>query len=281
MAVTGVVDRDLDRIRLPRWGRVAPVDGVVPWLVLDDADLPVEPVLVFLRDFVARGNRPGSVRSYAFGLLRWWLRVVGVEWDRATSAEVRDLVLWLRSATKPQAAGRTNSSATAGTVNAVTGKRYLDDSYAPRTVRHSNAVVGNFYEFWIDAGAGPLLNPVARQRVNGRRSNVYHNPLQPFRPEAADGWRRAVARPVRCVAVSPGSGPVGVGGEQRRPGSGAPRRTGLRSGLGEQLIRVSRKGSGAEQWLPANPDAFVWLRLYFADVGTPGLEQPIWSTLLV
>lgn len=31
--------------------------------------------------------------------------------------------------------------------------------------------------------------------------------------------------------------------------------------------------------MPANPDAFVWLRLYFADVGTPGLEQPIWSTL--
>ena len=72
MAVTGVVDRDLDRIRLPRWGRVAPADGVVPWLVLDDVGLPVEPVQVFLRDFVARGNRPGSVRSYAFGLLRWW-----------------------------------------------------------------------------------------------------------------------------------------------------------------------------------------------------------------
>ena len=196
MAVTGVVDRDLDRIRLPRWGRVAPADGVVPWLVLDDVGLPVEPVRVFLRDFVARGNRPGSVRSYAFGLLRWWrwLRVVGVEWDRATSDEVRDLVLWLRSATKPQAASRTNSSATAGTVNAVTGKRHLDDSYAPRTVRHSNAVVGSFYEFWIDAGAGPLLNPVTRQRANGRRSNVYHNPLQPFRPEGRLRYNPKVPR---------------------------------------------------------------------------------------
>jgi integrase len=39
---------------------------------------------------------------------------------------------------------------------------------------------------------------------------------------------------------------------------------GLRGGdldWGDQLIRVRRKGSGAEQWLPASPEAFVWLRL--------------------
>ena len=32
--------------------------------------------------------------------------------------------------------------------------------------------------------------------------------------------------------------------------------------IGNQLIGVIRKGSGALQWLPASPDAFVWLRLY-------------------
>ena len=49
---------------------------------------------------------------------------------------------------------------------------------------------------------------------------------------------------------------------------------------GEQLIQVRRKGSGAVQWLPASPDAFVWLRLYLADLATP-LESnaPVWWTL--
>jgi integrase len=49
---------------------------------------------------------------------------------------------------------------------------------------------------------------------------------------------------------------------------------------GEQLVRVVRKGSRAEQWLPASPDAFVWLRLYLADLGEQLMsEDPIWWTL--
>src|SRR5690606_22308349 len=40
------------------------------------------------------------------------------------------------------------------------------------------------------------------------------------------------------------------------------------------------KGSGAEQWLPGSAEAFVWLRLYLAGLGTtlaPG--EPVWWTL--
>ena len=76
----------LTSVRLPRWGRVVAADGVVPWLVVDaDGDV-VEPIQRFLRDFVARGNRIGSVRSYAYVLLRWWrwLVAIGVDWDKAT-----------------------------------------------------------------------------------------------------------------------------------------------------------------------------------------------------
>jgi len=65
-----------------------------------------------------------------------WLAAVGVDWDKATSAEVRDFVLWLGQAAKPRSSPRTASAATAGTVNAVTRKRYLGDQYEPRTVRH-------------------------------------------------------------------------------------------------------------------------------------------------
>jgi len=68
----GFVERDVTSIRLPQWGRVVEGEGVVPWLVVDPDGEAVEPVQRFLRDFVARGSRPGSVRSYAYDLLRWW-----------------------------------------------------------------------------------------------------------------------------------------------------------------------------------------------------------------
>ena len=71
MALSDALERDLASIRLPRWGRVVAVEGVMPWLVVDPAGDAVEPIQRFLRDFVARGNRIGSVRSYAYCLLRW------------------------------------------------------------------------------------------------------------------------------------------------------------------------------------------------------------------
>lgn len=64
--------RDLDSVRLPRWGKVAPSAGVVPWVVIGPDGAPVQPVQEFLRDFVAQGNAAGSVRSYAYALIRWW-----------------------------------------------------------------------------------------------------------------------------------------------------------------------------------------------------------------
>jgi len=64
------VERDVGSVRLSRWGRVVAADGVVAWLVVDPAGVVVEPVRRFLTDFVVRDNRPGSVRSYAYGLLR-------------------------------------------------------------------------------------------------------------------------------------------------------------------------------------------------------------------
>jgi integrase/recombinase XerD len=288
------VEQDLGSIRLPRWGRVVGPGGVVPWLVVDPAEESVEPVRRFLRDFVAQGNRRGSVRSYAYDLLRWWrwLRVIEVEWDRATSAEVRDFVLWLDQAVKLRNSARTASVATAGTVNPVTGKAYLDDRYKVRTIRHSNAVLRCFYEFWIELGEGPLVNPVRLRRVNGRRPHEHHNPLEAFRPEGRilynpklpkrrprampdERWKELFGalgsnrdRAILALAISCAARAaelLGMGG--------------VDLDWGEQLIRVFRKGTGAEQWLPASPDAFVWIRLYLADLGEIDLNQPLWWTL--
>jgi integrase/recombinase XerD len=292
------VERDVGSIVVPRWGKVVSADGLVPWLVVGPDGVPVDPVRRFLADFVARGNSPGSVRSYAYGLLRWWrwLLAVGVEWDRASPAEVRDLVLWLRQASKPRRAGRTVSAATAGRVNPVTRKPHLGDAYEPRTIRHSNAVVRSFYEFWIEgAGGGPLVNPVQldRRGRRGVRPNAHHNPLEPFRAEGRirynpkiprrrprempeERWRDLFAglrsnrdRALLALAVS--------------NGARAGELLGLRLAdidWGNQLVRVYRKGTGAAQWLPASPEAFTWLRLYLADLGVPlEADDPAWQML--
>jgi len=65
------VERDLASIRLGAGARWSKVTGVA--LAGGGADgVPVEPIRRFLRDFVVQGNRSGSVRSYGYGLLRWW-----------------------------------------------------------------------------------------------------------------------------------------------------------------------------------------------------------------
>jgi integrase/recombinase XerD len=234
------------------------------------------------------------VYSYAYALLRWWrwLQAVGVAWDKATPAEVRDLVLWLKQAAKPRRSPRTASAATAGTVNPITRKQYLDDKYKPNTTRHSNAVVRSFYEFWIELGDGPLINPVPLDR-RGRRPNAHHNPLDPFRPEGKirynpklpkrrprempeDRWRELFAglssnrdRAILALGISNGGRASELLGVR-----------GVDLDWGDQLVRVVRKGTKAEQWLSASPDAFVWIRLYLADLGAPlDPNEPLWWTL--
>jgi integrase len=289
------VERDVRTIRLPRWGRVVEVDDAVRWAVIGEDGQPVEPIRRFLSDFIARDNRPGSVRSYAFVLLRWWrwLNAVGVQWDKATPAEARDLVLWLGYATKPRRSKRTASAVTAGTVNRVTRKRELDDHYQPRTIRHNNAVVRSFYEYWIDQWQGPLINPVRLDRVRGRRPNAHHNPLEPFRAEGRLRYNPRLPKPTpRAVPDQRWHELFGKLRSNRdrallsiaiSNGARAAELLGVRSidvDWGEQLIQVHRKGSGVPQCLPASAESFVWLRLYLHDLGDPLQPQdPLWWTL--
>jgi integrase/recombinase XerD len=272
-------DRTLDGIVLPRWGRVEPSDGPIPWTVVTGEGTELVVVHQYLREVVARGGSPLSTRSYAYDLLRWWrwLIAVGVQWDRATSTDVKDYVLWMRSATKPRRYKRTLSAATAGTINPLTHKRYLDDHYRARTIRHSNAVLRDFYAYWISAGEGPLLNPVRIDHRSSGRPHAGHNPLQPFRAEgrlaynpklpkqqpralADERWLEVFSalrsnrdRALLSLTVSSAARSAEIVGLHLSDVD-----------WGEQLIRVHRKGSRAPQWLPAGRDSFVWLRLYLA-----------------
>ena len=293
MMLDGVV-RDVDVIRLPRWGRVARTGGPVPWVVVDSDGVLVEPVARFLRDFVARGNAAGSVRSYCYALYRWWrfLRAIGAQWDRVTSVEVRDFVLWLQRAVIARQAPRCRSAKTAGRVNLVTRKQYPGDRYQARTVRHSNAVLRSFYDYWIELGAGPLVNPVPRQPARGVRPNAHHNPLEPYRAEGRLRYNPPV--PKRRPRAMPDERWTDLFGVMRcnrdrallalavSTAARANELLGIRGAdvdWGEQLVRVRRKGSGAQQWLPASPDAFVWLRLYLAEVGEFAADEPLWLTV--
>ncbi len=286
--------RDLEVQRVDRRGSVGPGSSGVAWLVYDDTGDAIEPIAEFLRDFAARGNSRGSVRSYAFALLRWWrwLDAVGIDWDRATPAEVRDLTLWLQLHPKPRRAPRTTSATTAGTVNQVTGKRYLDDHYAARTIRHSNAVISAFYEFFGDQGLGPVVNPVVRDHRGQGRANAHHNPMERFRHEGRVRYNPKVPRrrPRALDDDAWGSLFDGLGSNRDRAllalavsnGARAAEILGLRGcdvDWGNQQVRVIRKGTRAEQWLPGSNEAFVWLRLYLAEVGGVDPADPLWVTL--
>lgn len=276
---------------LPRWGSVVE-DSRIGWQVVDDHGVVVGPIRCYLVELTARGCRSGSVRSYAYDLLRWWrwLRRVDIGWERATSAEVRDYVLWLQSARKPGASKRTASAQTAGSVNPITRKAHLGDRYQPRTVRHALAVLRSFYVYEAGLGAGPVVNPA--ERASKTRPNSHHDPMEPFRREgrvlynppipqrrprtlSEEQWRDVFTslrshrdRALLALALSNGA----------RAGELLGLR-GVDIDWGEQLVRVVRKGSRAEQWLPASAEAFIWLRLYLAELGPLDPNQPLWWTL--
>jgi hypothetical protein len=66
------LDRVIEVINPPRWGRVIRASGIGPFQLVDDARRPVEPARRFLRDLVAQGCSAATIRSYAYALLRWW-----------------------------------------------------------------------------------------------------------------------------------------------------------------------------------------------------------------
>lgn len=270
----GVCERDLSALVVPSVGRlVATGDRYEPFRLLGQDEVRVEPVTAFFRDLLAAGRAEATVRSYGMDLLRWFrfLWALDVPWDRATRIEARDFSRWLRS-------GREGGS------------------YAPSVRAHSETVLRCFYDFHLEVGGGPLINPFPLDRSRrGGRAHAHHNPMEPYRHE-----RGGLYRP-RVPSRVPRSIPDEVFNEifTRLP-SNRDRAlvafyvsTGARASEllaatvggvdpGRQLITVVRKGTGELQQLPASSDAFVWLRLYqveMEDLIPTGRRQPLWWTL--
>jgi site-specific recombinase XerD len=242
-------------------------------------------------------------------VLRWFRFLWAIEcpWGQATRVEARDYCRWIQMVGKPARPERCGDAGEGvepqslrsvgkpvpGTPNPVTSKPSPARGYAPATVLHCETVLRGFYQFHLEVGTGPMVNPFPLARVG--RAHAHHNPMDQFRRE-----RSGLFRP-RLVQRRPRRIPDEMFNElftQLRShrdralvafwistGTRASELLGvLCSGAdpGQQLITVIRKGSRALQQLPASPDAFVWLRLYqqqMFGLVSAGPDDPLWWTL--
>lgn len=315
MIDSGEPSRDLLALVVPPWGTLqACEDPFAPYRLLDDAGRVVEPVAAFFGELQACGRSASTQRSYGLALLRWFRFLAGVEvaWDQVTRVEARDFCRWVQIADKPvhphwrrpgpptSSSSSSSSSLTSSrrqvSPNPVTGKAGPGAGYAPATAAHTETVVRGFYEFHLQAGSGPMVNPFPlTRRRGGGRANAHRGPMEPFRNERSGLYRpRLVARPPRQIPDSRFDELFARLGSHRdralvafwiSTGARASELLGatcVDADPGQQLITVVRKGSRALQQLPASPDAFVWLRLYQAqlqDLAPVTGDHPLWWTL--
>ena len=310
MVASEELSRNLITLAVPQHGALrASGDPFEPFQLLDATGRVIGPAAAFLRELQACGRPATTQRSYGLALLRWFrfLRAIEVPWDQATRAEARDFCRWIQVAAKPvrphwrhagEAAPESWPAAVKvpATPNPVTGKTAPAPTYAPATAAHNETVLRGFYEFHLQAGSGPIVNPfpLSRQRRGGR-ANAHHNPMEPHRNERVGLYRpRLVQRMPRQIPDErfdelftrlPSHRDRALVALWVSTGARASELLGATCGdidPGRQLITVIRKGSRALQQLPASSDAFVWLRLFQAQMQglVPlGGDQPLWWTL--
>ena len=300
--------RELSGLVVPQRGSVeATGDLFVPYRLVDAAGAVVVPVAVFFAELAACGRPATTQRSYGMDLLRWFRFVwaLGLDWDQVTRGEARDFCRWLQVGAKPtrthwrypdgDPAGSGKARAAAVT-NVVTGKRSRGERYEAATAAHCESVLRAFYDFHLEAGTGPMVNPfpLSRHRRAGR-VDAHHNPMEPFTGQRSGRYRpKLVAGTPRCIPDERFDALFAQLGSHRdralvafwvSTGARASGLLGVRVAdvdPGQQLITVIRKGTRALQPLPASPDAFVWLRLYQAQLGElvpVGRDEPLWWTL--
>ncbi|MGW1614622.1 tyrosine-type recombinase/integrase [Streptomyces sp. NPDC002285] len=287
-----------------------------PYHLINPAGAVEEPVALYFAEMQAAQRPAKTIRSYGMDLLRWYrfLWAVGIEWDRAERADARDFARWLRLVDKPmrvhwrhvddasRAAGVVPVipgalRAGAGEVNQVTGKPSPGRKFAASTRAHNETVVRTFYDFHLEAGNGPIINPfpLHRSRASGR-AHAHHNPMEEFRKERVGRYRPTVPKriPRRIPDEKFNALFAGLRSHRDRALLAFWVSSGVRSEElltcrecdpipGDQVISVIRKGTRDQQLVPASPDAFVWLRLCQEEAWAKGVPRgrrfPLWWTL--
>lgn len=302
---------DLSQLVIPQDGALqATGDLFEPYRLVDASGAPIASAAAYFAELAACGRPATTQRSYGTDLLRWfrflWARET--DWDQATRAEARDFCRWLGVAAKPvrphwrhreDAASPSTPPAprlAPGSPNALTGKRSVGLRYSAATVLHSESVLRAFYDFHLEGGTGPMVNPFPLSRGRrGGRADAHHNPLDPFAGTRRGRYRpKVVTRAPRCIPDARFDEVFAqLGSHRDRALVALWVSTGVRASEllgaavgdvdpGQQLITVIRKGTRAIQAVPASPDAFVWLRLYQAQLHDRvpiGRDQPLWWTL--
>jgi len=189
--------RDLAALTVPLAGALVETgDRWEPFRLIDPAGEPVAAAAVFFVDLQARGRSEATVRSYGMDLLRWFrfCWAIGARWDRVTRAEACDFCRWMLVAGKPvRPHWRTPEQAPEPGASG--------GAYAPSVRAHCETVLRGFYDFQLEAGTGPLVNPFPLDRSRrGARAHSHHNPMEPFRKERTGLYRpRVPARIPRSV----------------------------------------------------------------------------------
>jgi site-specific recombinase XerD len=285
--------RDLATLVVPLAGRlVATGDRWEPYRLLDAGGVRVVAAGAYFGHLQAAGRSELTIRSYGMDLLRWFrfLWAIGVPWSHAVRSDARDFCRWLQVAGKPvRPHWREQDRHGAGQPAAAPGV-----AYSPSVRAHCETVLRSFYDFHVEAGSGPLVNPFPLDRSRGLGG----------RTRITIRWSRSAASAAGCTGRRCRRGSRGTSRMRSsmrssrrwvRTGTGhwsrsmCPRGRGRRTSAtrggvdpGRQLITVVHKGTRAVQQLPASADAFVWLRLYQAEMdgGLPrGSGQPLWWTL--
>ena len=285
---------DLAGLVVPFAGRLVATGEVwEPYRLVDGDGVTVEAAGAYFGHLQASGRSELTIRSYGLDLLRWFrfLWAAGVRWDWASRAEARDFCRWLAVAGKPVRPHWRDRRLGPDVPGLASGQ-----AYAPSVRAHCETVLRGFYDFHVEAGTGPLVNPFPLDRSRGAgRAHAHRNPVEPFRRE-----RSGLYRPVVPSRI-PRNVPDGefneifaaLGSHRDRALVAFYVSTGARASEllsvtwggvdpGRQLITVVRKGSRALQQLPASADAFVWLRLYQLEMDgllPRGGGQPLWWTL--
>jgi len=266
-----------------------------PFRLVDGTGAVVGAAAEFFCELQAAGRAGATLRSYGLDLLRWFrfLEAAGDRWDRATRLEARDFCRWMLVAGKPPRVHWRSGGAAGQPAQAAGGER---EPYSAAARAHAETVLRGFYEFHLQAGTGPLVNPFPLDRSRrGGRAHAHHNPMLRYRDERAGRYRPAVpARIPRSVpdaefneifARLPSHRDRALVAFYVSTGARAAELLSVAQGgvhPGRQVIAVTRKGSRRLQELPASPDAFVWLRLYQAETEgliPRGAGEPLWWTL--
>ena len=270
---------------------VATGDRWEPYRLVDPHGAVVAAAGAYFFHLQAAGRAEATVRSYGMDLLRWFrfLWAARVAWDRAARSDARDFCRWLQLAGKParphwRDRDRPRPVAVPGEV------------YAPSVRAHSETVLRSFYDFHLEAGTGPLVNPFPLDRSRrGGRAHAHHNPMEPYGSERSGLYRPAVPSRIPRSVPDEEFNEIFAALHSHRDralvafyvstGARASELLSVtRGGVdpGRQLITVVRKGTREMQQLPASADAFVWLRLYQLEMDGKlprGSGQPLWWTL--